>query len=90
MYCICRPCKNNRCDLCLKEPISREAPVSVQLAAGTRNTFAGRFRRGSYAFDKAATTVPEFDALCIQSKPCLSRRYELGRIQFAVESLGDQ
>jgi hypothetical protein len=48
MYWICRPCKNNRHDLCLRESISRGGTnVKIQCWCSLQPTHATRLREGS-------------------------------------------
>jgi hypothetical protein len=48
IYWICRPCKNNRHDLCLKESISRAGTnVKIQCWCSLQPTHETRLREGS-------------------------------------------
>jgi hypothetical protein len=48
MYWICRPCKNNRHDLCLKGSISRAGSnVKIQCWCSLQPTHETRLREGS-------------------------------------------
>ena len=60
MYWICRPCKNNRHDLCLKESISRAGThVKICCWCSLQPTHEARLREGFEGKVKPSTKRPD-------------------------------